>query len=186
VRVASALAFGQAAVAALAVLLWMLTLRHLHAASDTLIPMPGAGEEARAAVDEIQADLRYQLIVAGLTLVGMLFFGLALLRPLPWLRGTIWASSILLFVGWGCGIAQSTELETERGSPAFPELQAAFRDLLPPWYPLATGLVVGAVFVLFAALGVALLRTDAAEYYQFGAPRRSATPYTTFRRPDTD
>jgi hypothetical protein len=167
-RVASALAVATAAVAALAILLWSLSLAHMFVARDALIGQPGAGTEAVDAVDTITADLRFQLIVAGLTALLMAFFAVALLQPLRWVRGAVWASGVLLFLGWGCGIAQSTELETERGSPAFPELQAGFRDLLPAWYSAGTGLLVGAIFILLAALSISLLRTDAAEYYQFG------------------
>lgn len=182
-RVASALAFGLAAVAAVGALCSALSLAHLNTARHALIGQPGGGDEAVQAVDHIQSDLRYQLAVAGLALVLMLAFGLLLLRPVRWVRGAVWVSSAALVLGWGCGIAQSTELETMRGSPAFPELRAAFRDLLPGWYSLSNALVVGAAYLLLAALSMALLRGDAAEYYQFGAPRKSAPRYTPLRPP---
>jgi hypothetical protein len=182
-RVASALAFAMSAVAAAGVLCAALSLSHLSTARDALIGQPGAGDEAVQAVAHIQSDLRFQLLTAGLALVLMLAFGLLLLRPVRWVRGAVWVSAAVLMLGWGCGVAQSTELETLRGSPAFPELQAAFRDLLPGWYSLSIALVVGAAYLLLAALSVALLRGDAAEYYQFGAPRKSASRYTPLRPP---
>jgi hypothetical protein len=185
VLVASALAFGTAAVAALAILLWSLTLSHLFVARDALIGQPGAGEEAVQAVDTIRLDLRFQLIVAGITLVVMVALGVALLRPLAWVRAAVWVSGLLLFLGWSCGLAQNVEVQTQRGSPAFPELQAAFRALLPGWYTGATGLLVGLIFVMFVALTIAVLRTEAAEYYQFGA-RKSGAPYTYLRPPTPD
>jgi hypothetical protein len=181
--VASALAFALAAVAAGGVASAAVSLHHLSTARDALIGQPGAGDEAVRAVGDIHADLRFQLIVAALGLVLMLAFGVLLLRPVRWIRGAVWVTAGVLVLGWGCGIAQSTEVETMRGSPAFPELQAAFRDLLPGWYTLSIGLTVGAGYLLLAALSMALLRGDAAEYYQFGAPRRSATPYTPLRPP---
>jgi hypothetical protein len=181
--VASALAFSLAAVAAGGVAGAALSLAQLSTARVALIGQPGAGDEAVRAVNQIYSDLRFQLVVAGLGLGLMLAFGLLLLRPVRWVRGAVWVSAGVLVLGWGCGIAQSTELETLRGSPAFPELQAAFRNLLPGWYALSIGVTVGAGYLLLAALSIVLLRGDAAEYYQFGAPRKSALRYTPLRPP---
>lgn len=180
---ASVLAFGTAAVAAFAILAWSLTLSHLFVARAALIGQAGGGDEAVEAVETIRLDLRFQIIVAAVTLAVMLVLGVALLRPLPWVRGAVWTSAGLLFLGWSCGIAQNVETQTQRGSPAFPELQAAFRALLPGWYTGVTGLLVGLIFVLFVLLTIAVLRTEAAEYYQFGAPRKST--YRSLRPPPT-
>ena len=68
-------------------------------------------------------------------------------------------------------MAQSTEVTVERGSPAFPDLQAAYRNLLPGWYAGVIGLITFLLLPLLALVTIWLLRSGASEYYQWAAAR---------------
>ena len=183
VRAASALSFAIAGVSAAAIATLLGCLAHLDTAGAVIRPMSGAGPEAAEAITSIRADLRFQLIVAALTLLYFGLLGVLLLRPLRFVRPAVWVGAILLFLGWACGLAQNTETQTERGSPAFPELQAAYHALLPSWYSVANGFLVGSMFILLVALTIAVLRTGAAEYYEFG-PHDPPPGGYAYLRPD--
>ena len=169
---ASWILFAIAAVAAIGSLSFILSLVHLHSARDALYAQKVGGQEAYQTVDHVQSDLRYQLAVALATLAFGLFYGITVRRPWPRVRNWIWSLSVLVFLAWSCGIVQSTEVTVQRGSPAFPDLQAAYRNLLPGWYAGGIGLLTFVMLPLLALLAIWLLRTGASEYYQWASAQR--------------
>jgi hypothetical protein len=172
VRQASWLLFALAAVATLGALSSTLSLLHLVGARDDLYAQKVGGEEAYQTVAHVLSDLRYQLVVALATAAFGLYYGIIVRRPWPRVRIWIWVLSVPLFLAWSCGLAQSTEVTVERGSPAFPDLQAAYRNLLPGWYAGVIGLITFLVLPLLALVTIWLLRSGASEYYQWAAARR--------------
>jgi hypothetical protein len=133
---------------------------------------PARGEEAYRTAEHALSDLRYQLVVALVTVAFAVFFGFAVRRPWPHVRAWVWSISVLLFLAWDCGVVQSTETVVQRGSPVFPELQAAYRNLLPSWYAWVLGVITFLVVPLLALAAIWLLRSGSSEYYQWADARR--------------
>jgi hypothetical protein len=172
VRQASWILFALAAVATLGSVTAIVSITHLMAARDPLFALRLGGEEAYRTAEHALSDLRYQLVVALVTVAFAVFFGFAVRRPWPHVRAWVWSISVLLFLAWDCGVVQSTETVVQRGSPVFPELQAAYRNLLPSWYAWVLGVITFLVVPLLALAAIWLLRSGSSEYYQWADARR--------------
>ena len=172
VRQASWILFALAAVAAVGSVTATVSITHLLAARDPLFALGLGGEEAHQTAEHALSDLRYQLAVALVTVAFAVFYGIAVRRPWPHVRAWIWSISVLLFLAWDCGVVQSTETVVQRGSPAFPELQAAYRNLLPSWYAGVISLITFLVVPLLALTAIWLMRSGASEYYQWADAQR--------------
>jgi hypothetical protein len=186
VSVASALFAGAAAVAALAVVATTVSMARLGSARAHWLSVMGSSTDAVRTVEAIEADLRYQLVLAAASV--LLFAGLAagVRRPSRAARVVGLAAAFTVAVAWSCGVAQSTETRVQ-GQPTDPaEMRAALADLLPAWYGVAASLAAAGMLALLVAAAIALLRSSASDYYRGSSEGGIVALYTHARPPDVD
>jgi hypothetical protein len=186
VRVASGGFGAAAAVAVLAVVATSVSLARLGPARAHLLSVTGSSTDAMRLVEVVEADLRYQLVVAAAAV--LLFAGLAagVRRPSRVARVTGLLAALTVAVAWSCAVAQSTETRVQAQSTEAPEVRDAVAGLLPVWYPVATSLAAAGMLALMVVAAIALLRSSASEYYRGSAKGGIVALYTHVRRPDVD
>jgi hypothetical protein len=169
VRVASTLFVAAAGVGALAIVVLLICLRTLASARDHLFAVVGISDEVVHTVETVEADLRYQIVVAAATSLVVAALAGAVRRPWPAARVIALLSALAAGLAWACGVAVSTETRTQRQLNESPAVRDAYEALLPAWYPVVLSLAAAATLGLLVAAAVALLRSSAAEYYRRGA-----------------